>query len=400
MDPDSVLLPIQVLDAYMEDPTEDRAGDVLRAAGVALPYASLFRQTTGTKRPSKRMRGGNTMTWDTWCALDTLHDLDIPADSPGAALLLSHADLPLQDLAQKAPGSDRTRYIAEVLLGQAKPARIRRGRIEIDTELFERVSQWKYNRKTLHVMLDGALEALDSGDYEDRKRSAVLFAFFQLLLTTHNAVHVFDESLSLAKTYPHKQTLRSIVLVSGLFQTVDMPDFPKFVDRWLRSISKAVHIKGALQTDAIPSTALPGFMVESNTSLRVDGSSVPIGDSDHMTKTMKKTFRKRVHPGPRAALEYVMPRYALPHTKAHLQQLFAMYDALAPEERPPFDAFLWRVARINTFRDAYRAEVAIQMDAVFMTFDRLALHGYTRLGGSGEGIFLRPGLQGTDVLLA
>lgn len=52
--------------------------------------------------------------------------------------------------------------------------------------------------------------------------------------------------------------------------------------------------------------------------------------------------------------------------------MFNYLSLLPPEQQPAFSDFVSTIATANLFRDAFRADVAIQTQAVFITNDRLS----------------------------
>lgn len=414
-----------VVESYMRNPTVANAEIMFTAAGLELPFARLAaslsekrqrrRRSSRSPDPSgKRPRtnlakGGGMIGSSTWVALDTWHDILPDPASATAQFLLSHVHgLPAakRKLLENLAPNDATRVIAEKICDQPPLDRNVPFIIEKETELYQMVSRWKYMQDDLQIVLDGALDGLrEDSESQQHRRAVLLFGFFQLLLARENTIRAFGRDVvSMKKVYPERQRLKTITLLTGMFQTLDIPRFPDFVNRWMQAVSGVEHVRGQIRIaelgSSAPASADTSFRLTSvapgNTRLSLDDVDVPL----YMIGTPQRTISTASRQNPATALRYLESRFGLPYTKAQFRQVFALYEALPEAKRKSWEPFLWRICRLNAFRDSYRAEVAIAAGAVFLTFDRLAMIVHGRIGsGAGEAILFRPSMGGTDLLV-
>lgn len=230
-----------------------------------------------------------------------------------------------------------------------------------------------YNGREMPIVLDGIHHAFQNANTMvevDAARSLALCAFVQVLFShvQPGLPDTFKRKLAtgvMEMQVPSRTTspsVSSICFLTGKFQTLDIQMYNTFLDRLTRELSQTVSWSNAVTYRTQPSS-YPGL---SKTSLTLaSGVQVPLrGSMLRGFSTFNKTY-------PEIARE-LQGRFCISYTKAELQAVFNYLFLLTKDEQTEFSSFVSTIANANLFRDAFRVEVAIANNAVFITNDRLS----------------------------
>lgn len=409
------------MEAYATDPTIENAIALFRALQIPLPYEGFYGSmldSTQRRVRSRASKGGEFGPYRTTNdvfklmeRLDVLHDLR-PFQSPIEDEIM---DRVLQDttitpeernaickMDHMLDGSMTFRMAHwlcnDVLHMSTHQAHFDKEHLAITgRQLYFLVSQWRAQKETWIVM-DGVLRApapdAPRDDYTTW-RSISMYAFVMLILGTYNPN---IPALPLQHNQPPASG-SMIIFATGGFQTLDMPSFERNMHAWIGHLNKIcsrIGVRVSIQTPLGPLLRPLGSvdLIPSDTwyptNAIVDSTSIPgTNPVPILTQESLSTL---------ARMRVLVSRMHVAYQKEYLWNVMNTYRRLPPAERPEFDAFLDRLFKINAFRDQYKADVAIQTGAVYITIDRMASIYYelrARLRGVlGQGLFI--GVCGPD----
>jgi hypothetical protein len=363
-------------------PTPDNAEKMLIALEIHVPYGTLLRtrrkrtQHTLTRPKKLRMRGGVLSNISDANALnilrraDFLHDVHIGKSIPDAMIdvVLKNAPLTISqrswlvDLCRKRnkPSVEFTAIVGknlEKMMG-LKRSKTKLPTIKADKALYGRVTEWM-QQPSLEVVIDGLFEApkRNANMTTSEARGLCLYAFFMLL---------FGKAPDVPAPLP-SGTL-AISVLTGTFHDMDVGHCG-FLSRWIYEFNRSI---GCAKVTVLNVGNVPQPY---DANVRVDPSHVVL-----VRNSINVPFTN-----PRITVPPIMGRSAdyttmandeanlyMRYPKSHLQYLQTSFVALPPHEQLHFHPFIQRLVRVNALRDEYKADVALQRDAVFLTLDRLA----------------------------
>jgi hypothetical protein len=265
---------------------------------------------------------------------------------------------------------------------QAVPV-IRREHIRADAYMSETVADWLTPNEhgVAEIVFDGILEdplrrPVSEGVHKvSHLRSLATCAFLQWMIGE------WPEPYRIAGG-----TLREIRFLTGTFQTLDVAGHDAFLNRWVGylkrdcSALKAVALirVARIEVSSVQS-GTPGVgLAPDDAALVVDGARVPFvakalpnvpersdwNDLD-MTYRLDRFLSKA-------------PARQITYAKRDLVEMFSEYTKFTQAQRldPRVETVVQRVIAVNSFRDAFKADVALARGAVYLTVDRLALVYY------------------------
>jgi hypothetical protein len=234
-------------------------------------------------------------------------------------------------------------------------------RLSVDKELYGMVSGWM-RQQSIELVIDGIFEPPNRNGVQNTSvaRGLCLCAFFTVLVGKYSAFvsHVPG---------PMPSGVLDIDLLTGTFHTMDMGNSCRFASRWVKYFNhmsgsftmKHTDIQQAEQPYDQTIRIFPSHVV-------IDGVNVPI---ENPNVTLQQI--PMVSPDSFAMMSH-QHNVHVHYTKPYLQGVFAAYASLLPNERIAFAPFMKQLIRINACRDAYKADVALQRGAIYMTVDRIA----------------------------
>jgi hypothetical protein len=412
--------------AYLASPTQRHARRVLRAYGIPEPLrpARPARPAPPRRRPapappppppsSETQTGGAPRIVPTSPAtpatpahvsrdlvrLDTLHDLlgDLHPTLRSYTLWRNmeaerahDRDARQRPLAPFPPELKHsylfsnfgfTRDAADYLQRQAMPPVVLqpfpRGMSGIDATLQEsllnRFSTVALPNNTLHAVVDNLVAGLsldEDGSSSTGTATLALVgcAFLQMLFANLRRVGRLPPGC------------RAIALYDGLFLRLDGNYIERFIVHFLRNLARASGVQDVtVRTLEAPQPQPLHF----NRLLGLDARIVRYGNRPYilMRGVAYAIGKPKTTAQPATQPPVPVSPIVFPHTKDDFRDLVA---------ENPTNHDLWS---LNFLRDAFKAEVALQRDALYLTHDRLAYLYYRMLGGrKGALLGLEPAVQ-------
>lgn len=425
---------------FFNAPSLETAEGLLDAYKVSVPFRELMRvgqsvhinafsDSEPSPKRTKRAKSGSAPyggnpgntgnTTDklikklhTLSRLDVLHDLHDEGIMPMPIIkfVLADADLPSQEDYEAVvracqDGRSNITHLFSTMMGISIPRKRKRTStkgatssvslhesLQQDHQLYEVVSKWQQRQK-LELVMDGIVtvpsNAIMDDDSEQVKRKFVqsLFmnAFIMLLLGRYDAVSRLPYTkLTMSDRPP--SAVKSIVFLYGVFQWMDIGGWKKHIDKLIAHMeqlmipySRRIIVKYMQPKEIMPYSNR--FVVnEPQRVLFVDGVSVPI----HSPKPINSSIGSIGPFNTNSQLfDYYELSFGVTYTKKHLQTIFGIFNALSNKEQQKRTSFMRRVMDVNSFRDTYKADVALRRNAIYITFDRLA-YAYYVIRGSAE----------------
>jgi|Laugresbdmm110sn_1035088.scaffolds.fasta_scaffold41993_1 hypothetical protein len=257
----------------------------------------------------------------------------------------------------------------------------------MDSALYDIVTNWTTRPKT-EIILDGVLKAPTGTNPAMEMRTMTVYAFLMVLIDTYNPEQTTPE-------------VNELVFLSGAFQVLDIPEYNQFITRWIVYLvrdSKFVNLSDRVTLEILGDESLPPpydstiFVQSGAGALVVNERTVPF--HFNLERLMKRLSRKTDLPF-ELLKEYSQHLY-VSYPKYFLNNIFTQYAQLTEDQRkdPDIQRFIETVVKVNAFRDAYKADVAIQRGAVYITGDRLAQMYYALRAreqkAAHRGIWLNP----------
>ena len=382
---------IRAFQDYLRKPGVRTAKALVQHAIHEMP-AHAHSHTTGTKR-TRAQRGGLLTNPDLVASFawsDMLHDVqDMPPHVwkdarewilERCAPYITTKDVPSQTyndrLARAWIRACGLEYndVFETIHGD------RTDLYESDT-LADQLQKWALPG-SISIVFDGIFRC----KYEDIMETALL------LLVMHGGRKSEQPRLKISKSV--LAGLKEIRLVDGFFQDIDAAgaDASAFLQNYAHALSKAastrrkrVDVNVLCAAEAIPPKWLPEYSITPGGTIRLpDGSDVPY---DPKNEWIPGPHQRKIH---------------LPFRKSSLRIL--VQGAFATPATRTMANDLRRAALLNFFRDAYRADIAVQLGASLWTRDRLSFVFYTLLARAARnehaigGIYCNPAYA--EVLVA
>lgn len=369
--------------SYVANPSIPTAKRLAEALGRPVPDVVPTPTAVGIKRP-RSQRGGNGVDaalLRAYAFSDMLHDLvgiEAHAWPVARQWLLTQcaphirgADVPTHTLNDKLA---RAWVRASGMRWDDLFRKARAG--GEDGALVDVLQSWASQEK-LSIVMDGVL-----GQAFETMVETALF-----LLMVHGGSKVLRPRLQTSKRVVG-QRIRELTILDGFFQEMDRVGSAGvgFLSNYANALSKAfggAAVAVWRPTAPLPPRFLMGYHVTPDGAIGLpDGSRIEY----HPDKPWRYGQKKRVAT---AAGIYV------PYKKSALRE---MCEEIFDEGRSPTQeeaALLERAALLNFFRDAYKADIALQHHAIFWTHDRLAfvffrmlqeLHGIP----SPKGMYMNP----------
>lgn len=292
-----------------------------------------------------------------------------------------------------------------VMFGLYPTYGLQSGKISNDVQLHQLMTNW--TRKPIaHIVLDGILRVDNDifhscPHYEDDMLNTQvdelrMIAFGAFLTVLFGSWQTFAD-----RGFSSKQ----IVFYTGVFHSFRTKKYNKWFQRWIAELQKEMSCRISYhlfhrntknmyrdvsarckrihthedQPDGIHPlrTTYSGVVIERHHIILPDGTRVP----------------KRKN-GKLNTLELCVDQL-----KNNLYRISHRFDRQNPtiQDTPGIDVFLDHIVQVNAFRDQYKADMAIKLDAIYITIDRLSLIYYTmralELGRINRGVFF--GFPGT-----
>ena len=388
---------------YKRSPTLQNAISFLKSLDVPI----VPRTDTADSPTAKRSRRGGVVFDQSFAYVDLLHDLrgPNPIHPSMVSWILSCTTLP-QDAVTRIVGycassmKNVTPSLAKEYANLPKPMMVYSQKnsnsnsntftIDKTMQLYNYISSLaqRYSGKVMPIVLDGIHHAFQKDmDDHDAAASLALCAFVQVLFShiqpaTFTRKTKTNGSMGLVLTTPRTSnapSVASICFLTGKFQSLDIPMYNKFLDQLTKNLSQTVTWVTNAVTYRTQPCSHPGL---TNKALILpSGVHVPLrGNILHGLTLMNRSNTE--------IATDLQNAFTLSYDKQQLRKLFEYLSLLTPSERPAFSQFIQTIANVNLFRDAFRADVAIGNQAVFITNDRMAQVYYC----------IQPGLKADSLL--
>jgi len=390
---------------FYAGPTIENAERILDAMKVDVPYRILMRvlptmPITAPKSKSqsaKRARTGGANAnaeakIHALSRLDFLHDIkgDFPLPASVVDLVLSDSGLPADEHAKVVKAcSEQNRNITTLFAQMMGIGTSKKRKASLDAAftkddaIYHLVTKWQ-QQPTLQIVMDGLVDEccddirkVEQSPKAKRQflQSLCLHAFVMLILGRYDAVKklVGDRGpLGMSVRGVPPSAVKEIWFLYGTFQTMDMGGWQTFMNKWIAQLRGYLQ-PGTQKVDIAyiaPHTVKP-FSNRFHVTRRaviVDGGA-PLGASVPIRppKPPKRSL---------SLFDQIQSTFAVRQPKAALDKIIIAFQSLTETERQQWTPFMRRVMDINSFRDTYKADVALRLDAVYITFDRLAYAYY------------------------
>jgi hypothetical protein len=361
---------------YYKKPTIENATILFKKFKLYIPFESQTRKRKNqkqsiSKRVTRRQHGGynTTQSIDIIKQIDVFHDIH---DGTSGIIQPVIQDLVLSplNLSQNDENEIRgecnkvqsntsfTKKLGDILerLYDMKSSRASLKVAHWNTKLKTLLDTWM-NKTSVELVIDGYFDDPSRSGNQNQficmsiLRGACLHAFIMLLIGKYNE-----------NFRPSKIT--DIKILSGLFQSIDLgPTYEKFLKRWVRNFKKVYPNISILNLTSITNPYDIHISVQNN-EIIVDTLRVPFVDPKTQTiVTGDINYDIMVK---------LQSNFYVTYNKQHLKLIFDTYRALYPQNHQTFDTFIQKVIKVNSFRDNYKADVALQRDAFYIANDRLA----------------------------
>jgi hypothetical protein len=399
--------------AFLLAPSFATAEALLDDLRLPVPYRALEAATAFDDRPAKRARrqaGGSTRSFiHNLSRIDLLHDIGDHSAIRERLVTAVLDDTTLSDNTKtqiekecSRVNGPRTAKLLEYVYKPASPISIVKvtggGSFTIaqDSELYTSVQGWyrRFQGHQLPIVLDGMIEGfVKPGGNEDdvavdktrATRSLAICAFLLILLGKHTTVPLFSinrpttEVKALTVPSSDRPFVTGIQFLTGSFQKLDMRQYNKFMQKWIGEFGQPVQ---HVFINAPPSTDSRFSVYKDHVSYM--GLRIPMSGPrwTAVSQSASKTNMDLVN--------QISSRMCMNYTKQELTTVFKEFlvqltTAELHQQRP----FISRMCDVNFFRDAYKADVAVQVKAVFITFDRIAAAYHSVINTTGiPGLFL------------
>ena len=382
---------------YRNAPTLQNAITFLKKLGiheiVPLQISQTDAHDNSPPRPSKRTRNiGGAAFDDSFAYVDLLHDIyeSIPMQPDMVTWILDRTTLS-QHVKSKIYGycttsrKNITPLLAKEFVNLPKPMIIRgknkQFTVDETLQFYKYITSLahKYEGREMCIVLDGIHHAFQKTmDDVEAAKSLAMCAFIQILFSRIQPV-TFGRTTKIGTPSSMTMTLHvssrpapcvgSICFLTGIFQTLDIPSYNTFLQQLVADLSKTITWVDNPVTYKNQIATYPGL---SSKHLRLpSGVRVPLRGSIFRNITTSHKTSSQI-------ASDIESHFCVNYTKTELQQIISYLSVLTADQRPGFNQFLQTIANVNLFRDAFRADVAIANDAIFITNDRMAQVYYHR----------------------
>jgi hypothetical protein len=337
------------LETFFAKPTLKNAKRLLRAHKLPLPLEPLFKKPNRRKKNQEQKQKGGGTHFQELMMFDTCHDLvDCHPKETVYKMFKNH--LPAGELKNAFLSSNHafTRLAADYILqkNNMKNTLVDIGP-NVDKTTHVQMSHMVRDKAPLKFVLDNIVASIKYNGTIPAAHVGLLGCAVILVLIANM------KRLGLIKTYD------TIEFYDGLFLRIDGDYIRKFIVLFLKSVKrlsqittnvlvKDYHYASKQHTVYKPmyfNQAFPEFNATLHTT------QVQIGSNFYDIKTSSNG------------------KICVPHTKADVCQ----YVLADPNKS------LWA---LNFLRDAFKADVAVAEDCVYITHDRLAFVYYKMIGGT------------------
>jgi hypothetical protein len=399
---DGVEIPDEIF-IYKSSPSLENAKRLLTAIGCPLPFVGFT--TTHARRAQRRQpdstayrRGGSAEWMKNFAYVDLLHDIydgslfqDIIDRICNATTLSDYLKDRITRLMLSGK-SNVTPGLANLVMPKTKNSvshslvtgHSTQFTIEENTELYAYIRNiaTQYNKRIFHVILDGIFHAFQIEiDHVQAARSLALCAFLHILFADCPPMTMPSQSsrakMALSTPGTNGVGVSSIVFLTGEFQTFDIPAYDRFMQAFIQDLRLHVVWAKHILIETVPTNALPKPL---NPDIQFATEGIKYKDVVVPMKLSHEITRfSRYRLSPLQIADRLRQRFCVSYTKRDLRDIFASLGRLSTTEYQAFSQFVEIVAHINLFCDAYRAEIAVQRDAMFVTIDRLAQVYYSKI---------------------
>ena len=360
----------EILNFY-KMPTFENAILLLEMFKLQIPFKGEVSRTRNRKRKrsTKTQRGGYniTKTISIVKQLDVFHDIHSGYSIPTIVqnVVLSPLNLATNDESKIREELNKyqlntifTKNMGEILekMSNMKSSRAILKKAHWNVELKTLLDSWM-NKSYIELVIDGYFDDPTRPDNENSfscmsiTRGACLHAFIILLIGNYNT-----------NFQPSKIT--EIKILTGLFQSIDLgPTYDKFLKRWVRNFKLVYPNIKLVNVQTINNPYDSNILVQ-NKEIILYGLHIPFIKPNIQTAlTGDIDYDQMIN---------LQNNFYVSYNKVHLKNIFDKYRTIHPLKIQTFDSFIQKVIKVNSFRDNYKADVAIQRDAIYIAMDRIA----------------------------
>lgn len=372
---------------FLFNPTIETATQFLKHEKIHVPFESLLAQAVSTslnegsasKRPRSQRGGINTERILNLSRLDFLHDIhnsffvnrNVVDKTLDNTTLSDDQKQHVRDImkSKQSVTSKLASVIVPQMPGQCIEYNTQQA-ISQDIELYKWTKKKLEKNSDVSIVLDGIYSSFDNNkDVNDYTRSLVIFAFTMVLMG-----NMYEAGVSfyvktgtqhkMAKVKSMPKHCKSITFLTGIFQTVDISEYNAFLHTWISRLNDIINWSDVVTMKHVnvdPINQRFQFSKDFryallDSSLRVSNKQLTSGNGNSNI----------------AMLKHISKHLTFNYKKEDLRAIMNLFESLNETEWQTWKHVLYQLIDINFFRDAYRAEVAIQTHSIFITIDRLA----------------------------
>jgi len=249
--------------------------------------------------------------------------------------------------------------------------------IQSDKELYDTWLSWIKN-KTLKIVLDGIFIQYEAIHYiQNSNESQFCASMIQsayILLLFHNAHKIYQIH---NKTQHNIYVLEEIILVDGVFNKIERFFTIKYYKKYLDSLKKSSKTN-KIQLETIGAEIQPIYYkkyynnytyietIDNHIQIHIDENII---FTTHHNSIKINKINKIKH-----ELSHTINSINMYYDKEEL--LDFIYEIVSKDENTKFKKLLNILIDFNFLKDAYRVDVSIQTDSVFITYDLFAFIYY------------------------
>jgi len=373
LDNDPATLAYPAILLFAERPTLKHAKMMLRAYNINPPLSTLlpgkpYKKTRANKPKSEDLKGGaKASIISELLILDTMHDLLHHDPKLVYNIFKKEIDLPLHLktsflASQYSFSRDAANYIlkrAEINLTSTSyypvPPEIKKMQKYYDGKLVNAISTWT----NMKFVLDNFVAGLDPNGTKSKGTFALIgCAYLIVLIANMKRLNLLVGN--------------KIVFLDGFFMHIDGNYMQKFTSLFTKTIARLTNMH----------TIIKPYIDDVNISIpkyynQLFNTNVSINKTHVTFKNIKYDI-----------FDYIQTNkstISFPHSKEDFYEHF---------KNNPKNKDLWY---LNFLRDAFKADVAVETNSIYMTHDRLA-HTYYKLIGGKHGFLLSLEDTGDDLV--
>jgi hypothetical protein len=231
-------------------------------------------------------------------------------------------------------------------------------------------------RETVDVVMDGLFINHNARDFKSTATAMIQCAYFQLLLNGGQRLSSADGKYSFGHTRDYRGTrMRTIRIVDGWLQKVDGMNLDRFYVKYILWLARTMNVNAKACFPVLNANLQPVWFSKYVTPVVVTDASVKLGGFEFpITEGKRGEFVefKMTERATTAAQKIRVLRDELctPFPKRILHKLLD-FD----ENDPIFAA----IENLNFFRDAYKCDIALQLNGVLVCSDRIMALYYKML---------------------